>query len=299
MHKISVILPTIEEESAFKVIDELRAKLGKDVEIIIVDKSGDAYFNKLKKTGATVIRQQDSGVEKAIMEGLRAAHGSILASTDADGTHGLEGITEGIKLISSGKADLVLGNRLGNLEPGSMSAYLRFGNSLLSWLFSVLYHSRVHDVLTGLFVVRRSAFDSIRDIEPYRAGISFFAIELARAGYKVREVDIRYYKRAYGKSKLTRSKLAYGVNVASHLIRQIRDYSPLLIFGGLGIILLVVGLLLGLGVLLQFLQSGVFVTTGRALVAFMLVVVGMLFFISGLILDILIEIEKRLERQNK
>ena len=36
-------------------------------------------------------------------------------------------------------------------------------------------------------------------------------------------------------SKLTRSKLAYGVNVASHLIRQIRDYSPLLIFGGMGV----------------------------------------------------------------
>ena len=163
----------------------------------------------------------------------------------------------------------------------------------------MLYHTKIHDVLTGLFVVKRSAFDSIRDIEPYRAGISFFAIELARAGYRVTEVDIRYYKRAYGKSKLTKSKLIYGVNVASHLIRQIRDYSPLLIFGGFGVVLIVVGAVLGLTVLLQFLNSGVFATTGRALIAFMLVMVGLLFFVAGLILDVLLEIEKKLGRKQQ
>lgn len=97
---VSVIIPTIEEETVFNLIGEIRKSLGLDTEIIIVDKSGDEYFEKLKKTGATVIRQKDSGVERAIMTGLRRAHGDIIASIDADGTHDPSGLKAGARLIN-------------------------------------------------------------------------------------------------------------------------------------------------------------------------------------------------------
>ena len=298
MHpRISVVIPTIEEMSAFDLVRDIRKLLGRGTEIIIVDKSSKAYRKRLGSLGAKVIAQRDSGVENAIMLGLRAAKGDILASIDADGTHDICGLASGVKMVEYRKADMVLGNRMGSLEQGSMSPYIIVGNAFLSKLFSILYRERVHDVLTGLFVMNREAFESMRNEVPYRAGISFFAIELARRGYVLKEVNIRYYKRRYGKSKLTRSKLAYGVNVASHLIRQIRDYSPLLIFGGIGVVFGVLGLAVGITIVLQFLQSGTFSLTGRALFSFMLIVVGLLFFVSGLILDMLIEIEKRLMRK--
>jgi glycosyltransferase involved in cell wall biosynthesis len=297
MPGISVVIPTIEEESLFGLVERLRHALGKGIEIIIVDKSSSAYYERLKSTGATIIRQKDRGVESAIMQGLRRARGDVLASIDADETHDISGLVEGVKLVESGKADLVLGNRMSGLESGSMDTYIRVGNSALSWIFSRLYKTDIHDVMTGLFVMKREAFDGIRGVEPYRAGIAFFAIELARLGYRVREVNIKYYKRRHGKSKLTRSKLAYGVNVASHLIRQMRDYSPLLIFGGFGAIVALVGLALGVSVLIGFVNSGTFALTGRALLAFMLVVLGFLFFVVGLIIDMLLEIEKRMVRK--
>lgn len=295
--RISVVIPTIEERSIFGLVRDIRRLLGRGTEVIIVDKSSRKYRRRLGSLGVKVIAQRDRGVENAIMMGLRAANGELLASIDADGTHGISGLASGARIVESGKADMVLGNRMGSLEQGSMGAYIIIGNAFLSKLFSILYRERVHDVLTGLFVMKREAFESIRDETPYRAGISFFAIELARRGYRLKEVDIRYYKRKYGKSKLTRSKLAYGVNVASHLIRQIRDYSPLLIFGGIGIVLAMIGLAVGAAVVVQFIQSGTFSLTGRALFSFMLIVIGLLFFVSGLILDILIEIERRLMRK--
>ena len=297
MPRISVVIPTIEEESVFSLIRSLRRVLGRNLEIIVVDKSRDAYYNRLKATGATVIRQKDRGVESAIMQGLRKAKGEILASIDADETHEMAGLVKGIGMVESGKADFVLGNRMHGLEEGSMDAYIRLGNSTLSWLYSKLYKTNVHDVLTGLFVMRRKAFEDIRDVDPYRAGIAFFAIELSRLGYKVREVNIKYYKRMYGKSKLTKSKFAYGVNVASHLIRQLRDYSPLLVFGGFGVIVGMVGLGVGVTVLTAYLHTGQFTQTGRALVAFMLVMLGFLFCVAGLILDMLLEIEKRMVKK--
>lgn len=295
---ISVIIPTIEEESVFTLIHRIRQMFGSGVEIIIVDKSSEAYRKRLEKTGAIVIRQRSRGVENAIVEGLRAAHGDILASIDADGTHDPEGLKEGVRIIEKGDVGLVLGNRLAGLEKGSMSFYLRFGNRALSYIFSKLYRTKVHDVLTGLFVMRRDAFDEIRKVDPYRAGIAFFAIELARRGWAIDEVGIRYYKRAYGKSKLTSSKFAYGINVGAHLIRQIRDYSPLMVFGGIGGAMAVIGVVLGLFVVFNFANTGVLSEPGRALLSIMLIIAGIFLVVSGLILDLLIGIERMLQKRD-
>ncbi|MDE1824943.1 MAG: glycosyltransferase [Candidatus Micrarchaeota archaeon] len=294
--KVSVVIPTIEEETLFDIIAELRKKLRGRVEIIVVDKSGDAYYNRVVATGVTVLRQKDNGVERALMMGLKHAHGEILASTDADGTHGIEGIFKGIGLVEQGKADLVLGNRFGKLQKGSMSLHLRFGNAFLSKVYSIMYRSRLSDVLTGLFVMRRGAFEKIRENAPYRAGIAFFAIELANRGYKIVDVPINYYPRKYGGSKLTKSKIFYGVNVASHIIRKARDYNPLLIFGGFGVVLIVLGGLLGIYVLYNYFATGTFLFIGRTLIAFMLVIVGILAIIGGFILDLLLEIERKLNK---
>jgi glycosyltransferase involved in cell wall biosynthesis len=293
--KVSLIIPTIEEERIFDLIRKVRSALGKNIEIIIVDKSSNAYYNRLKKTGAKVLRQTDKGVENAIMFGLRNAKGNILASIDADGTHDIEGLVKGIKMIKNNDADLVLGNRLSNLEKGSMTLYLKLGNSILSWLYARLYKNKIHDVLTGLFVMNRRAFDRIHNIEPYRAGIAFFAIELAKRNFRIKEVNIKYYRRREGQSKLAKSKFAYGFGVASHLIRQIRDYSPLLIFGTIGVVLIIIGAVLGVMVIISFLNSGLLNEIGRALISFMLIVLGMLSIMTGFILDLLLEILKRID----
>ncbi len=47
-HGISVVIPTIDEESVFDVVKDIRRSLGRDVEIIIVDKSSSTYFERLK-----------------------------------------------------------------------------------------------------------------------------------------------------------------------------------------------------------------------------------------------------------
>jgi dolichol-phosphate mannosyltransferase len=295
--KVSVVIPTIEEEAVFGLIDSIRKRIN-NAEIIIVDKSSKGYEQRLRETGATVIRQHDRGVEKAVFLGLKHAHGSILASIDADGTHDIEGIFKGIKLIEEGKADLVLGNRLSHVKKDAMSSYIKFGNSVISNVFNKLYNTNIHDFLVGLFVMRREAYESVKNVEPYRAGhAGIFAIELAKKGYKIAEVPINYYPRKYGESKLTKSKFFYGVNVVSHMIRLARDYSPLLVFGGLGVIFIIAGLVLGIYVLVNYITSGAFTLIGRSLIAFMLFITGILLVVAGFIIDLLLEIEKKISKR--
>lgn len=296
-NKISVVIPNMQEETLFDIIPKLRYMLGKDIEIIIVNMSSAEYLERLKKTGVTIIKQEKGGVETALIKGLKFAHGDILASIDADGTHELIGIKKAIHLIQENQTDFVLGNRLGSLQKKSMPRYLKFGNAFLSLLYSIIYRSRIHDVLTGLFAVRREAFEKIKNVKPYRAGIGFFAIEIAKQGYRITEIPIKYYKRPYGESKLAKSKFFYGIGVAIHIIRSARDYSPLIIFSIIGIIFIIAGLLFGMQVFISFISTNKFTLTGRALASFLFLMIGVLFIIAGLILDLLMDIKRKIERR--
>ncbi|MEM3180985.1 MAG: glycosyltransferase [Candidatus Micrarchaeaceae archaeon] len=293
--ELSVVIPTIEEEGVFDLINSIRKLFGSGTEIIVVDKSSDAYFKKLQNTGVLAIKQRGSGVERAVAEGMRLAHGEIIATIDGDGTHEVDGLKKAVNMIKKGNADIVLGNRLAGLQKGSMTTYVRIGNMLLSWLFSKLYKVDVHDILTGLFAVRASAFNEVKNIEPYRAGVATtYAIEMLAKGYKLAEININYYKRKAGTSRIAKHKTGYALNVAANIIRQVRDYNPLLIFGLFGIVLFVAGLLIGIAVLLNFAATGQFTEVGRALIAFMLAVLGILSIFVGIILDLLLEVDKEI-----
>ena len=212
-HRVSVIIPNMNEKRVFETIRDVRRLLG-GAEIIVVDKSTGEFYGRLKRTGVRVLRQKDRGVAQAIMQGMRAAKGGLLASIDADGTHDPEGLPRGIMSVESGDADLVLGDRLGSLQQGSMGPYLWFGNRALGIILDALYGTRLRDVTTGLFVMRREVFESIKGLEPYNTGTAFFVAEAAKRGYRIGEVGIRYYARREGRSKLARVKFLWGLRAA-------------------------------------------------------------------------------------
>ncbi|MGC8567961.1 MAG: glycosyltransferase family 2 protein [Candidatus Micrarchaeia archaeon] len=295
MHKLSIIVPTKNEENGPKIVRELMEAFGDGTEIIVVDKSNDEYYEALAKTKATVIRQRSQGYENAIMEGFAIASGDILASLDADGTYSVEDLKKVVNALESDERyDFVSGSRFGNMSKDAMEWHLKFGNIMLAKIFNLLYKQNMHDVLSGSFAMTRRAYEKIKNIEAYRAGTIFFEIEIIRKGYKIKDIPISYRARAGTKSKITKAKPVYGLVMAYHAIRYARDYNPLVIFGGIGLVLVVAGLALGIYVIMNFIASGVFNEIGRALIAFMLVVLGFLSIVTGFLLDLMLEIDKKI-----
>ncbi len=218
--ELSVILPTKDEEAVFETIGELRKLFGEDAEIIVVDKSNPEFHNKLKKTKVKLFLQRDNGVENAMIFGVKQSHGAVVVSLDADGTHDISGILKGMDLIKHGKAGLVIGNRMDGIQPGAMSAYLKLGNLMVSAIYNIMLRQHVHDVLSGLLIMDRKAVDKVKDIRTFEMPILFFQIEIAKAGFRVVEVPIKYYKRKYGESKLSRFKIVYGFKAAHRIISR-------------------------------------------------------------------------------
>lgn len=297
MRDLSIIIPALNEPTAPGVVRELYRVFGRDTEIIVVNKSSRKIENELRGTGAKVVEQFPLSYESALMQGFRIARGRMLATLDADGTYDPKDLKRAVDEIRKGRYGFVSAARVIGRSK-AMTHTIRFGNSFLTKMFNILYRQKMLDVLSGSFVITREAFDYIRHMDPYRAGTLFFEIEIARRGYRTENV-VGSYKPRMSSSKISKFKPFYGLTMAYHAIRSARDYNPLLIFGSVGLIAIIAGLVIGVFVFINFLHTGTLIFVGRALVAFMLIVLGFVSVVSGLILDLLLGIEKRLYRMRR
>lgn len=295
---MSIIVPVLNEPTSPGIVRMLYKIFGKDTEIIVINKSPTNITKQLVNTGAKVINQNPLGYENALMQGFRIAKGDILATIDADGTYDPKDLKRVVTEICSNNFGFVSSARV-NGRNTAMSHTIRFGNTFLTKMFNVLYRQKMLDVLSGSFAITKEAFEDMKYMDPYRAGTLFFEIEVSRRGYKTHNIVGTYRARKGSKSRISKSKPLYGFTMANHAIRYARDYNPLLIFGTIGIISILIGIIIGVLVLLSYIQSGTLVEIGRALIAFMLIIGGFLSVIAGLILDLLLGIEKRIYKQKK
>jgi hypothetical protein len=185
---------------------------------------------------------------------------------DADLTYDSAEIPAFVAELEHG-SDLVVGNRLEGLQPGSMQWLTRAGNALLSGLLNMLFRTPISDVHCGLRAIRR---DALARLDLQSGGMelaSEMIIRAVREHLVIHELPIVLHPRA-GESKLSRFRDGW-----RHL-RLILVYNPTFLFLVPGVVLLVVGSVLMLLVLANVTVSGHGVFVHTLIGASLLVVVG-------------------------
>ncbi|HYS71142.1 MAG TPA: glycosyltransferase family 2 protein [Thermoplasmata archaeon] len=204
MPRVSVIIPTMNEEASIgNVLDEVhRALAAWDPEVLIVDTdSHDRTREIAAAKGARVVDEPRRGYGRAYKTGFAAANGDILATLDADFTYPADRIPEFARLVASGEAEFVSGDRLSGLAVESMSGMHRVGNAILNATFRLLFRHPIRDCQSGMWVFRRAVLDSL---PLHSNGMAFseeLKIEVIRRGRKFREVPIAYRARV-GEKKI-------------------------------------------------------------------------------------------------
>ena len=106
------------------------------------------------------------------------------------------------------------------------------------------------------------------------------------------EMPIQYRDRPEGSvSKL--DTVGDGIKVMSTIFRMIREYKPLPFFGGLGLIIGIVGIVLCGTVTFEFAKTGVVTHFPTLIGAVMLVIAGLLLIIAGIILDVMAKNDRK------
>ena len=202
----TVIIPVKDEPATGKVAAEvLRALPGASVIVIY---KGSLNMRSRPKN-VRIIRQPDSGKGNAVRRAAREVKTELMCLIDGDSTYSALDLKRLVLLVRNG-ADMAVGNRLDNMDPGAMPVYIVLGNRVLSITANLLYGTNIKDSQTGLRVIRKKVFDSLRVCEPGFGIEEEINIKAGKANCKIVEAPIMYRKRT-GESK--QMKLPDGIRL--------------------------------------------------------------------------------------
>lgn len=213
--QLSVITPTYcEAENVVPLLEALDAALtGIVYEVLVVDDdSPDGTWRVAEEYAerdprVRVIRRFNTpGLSQAVMAGMAAAHGEVLAVIDADLQHDERILPQMMRTIVDGDADVVVGTRSG--DDGSYGDFSP-ARRVISWFAALLarlfLRVPVSDPMSGYFALSRSTFNTYGP----RVNPQGFKILLEfigrRSPLRVTEIGYHFRSRQRGETKLSPS----------------------------------------------------------------------------------------------
>jgi glycosyltransferase involved in cell wall biosynthesis len=204
---VSVVIPCLDEEENIEqcVAAATAAMLGAgiDGEVLVVDNaSSDRSAELAARAGARVIPEPRRGYGSAYLAGFAAARGEYIVMADADLTYDFAEIPRFVGRLEDG-AQLVMGDRMDNIEPGAMPWLHRYiGNPVLTGILNLFFRTGVKDAHCGMRALRR---DVLPLLDLRTLGMEFaseMVIRASKEDLRIAEVPIVYHPRG-GESKLS------------------------------------------------------------------------------------------------
>ena len=172
-------------------------------EVVVADNASEDDSAALAaRAGARVVVEPRRGYGSAYLAGFAASHGAYIVMADADLTYDFDDIPRFVAELQAG-AELVMGDRMDNIQPGAMPWLHRYiGNPLLTGLLNLFFRTGVNDAHCGMRALRREVLPRL-DLRT--TGMEFaseMVIRAAKENLRIAEFPIEYHPRG-GESKLS------------------------------------------------------------------------------------------------
>jgi glycosyltransferase involved in cell wall biosynthesis len=288
---ISVIVPIYNEKKnvplLYDKIFKVLKSITKDFEIIFIDDgSTDGSYEEMKKLrDLTIIKfRKNFGQSAAMDAGFHNANGKIIISMDGDLQNDPSDIPRLLKKLKEKDLDVVCGWRYKRKDTLEKRIFSIFANAFRNFLIK----DPVHDSGCSLRAYKRECFE---DFDLMGEMHRYIPSLLRWKGFKIGEEKVSHHKRKFGKTKYSLSRVIRGF-LDLFVVWFWRKFSgrPVHIFGGLGIITIGFGILTGLySIYLKIIQKVSLSDTFLPDVAVFSIIIGIQFFISGIMTDIAIK----------
>ena len=151
MEKIAVLIPCYNEAKTIgKVVKDYK-KVLPEADIYVYDNnSTDGTDRIAKKAGAIVRYEYKQGKGNVIRSMFRDIDADCYLMIDGDDTYPKENAKEMCDLVLSGRADMVIGDRLSStyfIE--NKRKFHNFGNKLVRFLINKLFRNNIKDIMSG------------------------------------------------------------------------------------------------------------------------------------------------------
>lgn len=293
--KVAVLIPCYNEELTIgKVIKDFKRELP-DANIYVYDNnSKDKTGEIATELGAVVIKEKRQGKGNVVRSMFRDIDADIYIMVDGDDTYPAEAAKKLMQPIINNEADMVIGDRLSNgtYAKENKRAFHNLGNNLVQGLIGLLFKNEIKDIMTGYRVFNRFFVKTMPVMSEGFQIETEMSIHALDKKFRLKEIPIEYRDRPNGsESKLNTFRDGYRVIKA--LIGLFKDYKPLIFFGLISSVSLILGLLVGIPVIIEFVLTNFITKVPSAILAVGFIVVSVVSLACGLILDTISATAKR------
>ncbi len=293
--RIAVIVPCYNEALTIAaVVARAKAALPGVTVCVYDNNSSDDTAKIARAAGAVVANEHYQGKGNVVRRMFADIDADIYVMVDGDNTYDLEAAPALIAAMREQSLDFINGSRI-DTQAAAYRAGHRFGNRLLSGLVQWIFGQQFTDMLSGYKIFSR------RFVKSFPAESQGFEIEteLTIHALELRmpcgELPTNYGVRPEGSS----SKLSTwrdGLRILFLISRLVKDERPFQVFGTIALGFAFASLWFGVPVIAEFAGTGLVPRLPTAVLATGLMLVGVMSFSIGLVLDTVTKARRETKR---
>ena len=282
--RIAVLLPCYNEEAAVgATVAAFRAALPSASIYVYDNNSGDRTVELARQAGAIVRTERQQGKGHVVRRMFADVDADVYVMADGDLTYDATAAPGLVAMLLDEQLDMVVGARKHEIEDAYRGGHV-LGNRVFTGLLARLFGRSFSDIFSGYRVFSRrfaKSFPVLSAGFEIETEMSVHALELRMP---VGEVVTAYGARPEGsESKL--STYRDGWRILKTIAVLYRIERPVLFFGGIAALLVLAAIILSVPLAITYLDTGLVPRLPTAILATGLVIVAVLSFFAGLILD--------------
>ncbi|HUP59010.1 MAG TPA: glycosyltransferase [Thermoanaerobaculia bacterium] len=282
--RVAVLIPCHNEELTIaEVIAAFRSELPTARIYVCDNNSTDRTAQIAKQAGAEVMFEKLQGKGHVVQAMFRSIDADVYVMVDGDTTYPAPAVHALIEPILDNTADMVIGSRLQEGTSSDFRGLNRLGNRMYLFVLKHIFGIQLTDLLSGYrafsrrFVSGTPLFSGGFDTE------AEMTIRAIQRRFRVVEAPVNLRARPEGSESKIRI-VRDGTLILKSMLALFRDYKPLSFFGALGLILVLLGLVPGGIVVVEYLRTGLIGKLPSAILAVGMVLTGVISIVVGVIL---------------
>jgi glycosyltransferase involved in cell wall biosynthesis len=282
--RVAVLIPCYNEAVAIpRVVAGFRAALPDATVYVYDNNSRDGTRDAAAAAGAVVRGESLQGKGNVVRRMFADIEADIYVLVDGDDTYDAAAAPAMVRLLREERLDMVTGIRVTEIEAAYRPGH-RFGNLVLTGMVRLIFGDRITDMLSGYRAFSRRFVKSFPALAQGFETETEFTVHALELRLPVGELKTAYRDRPPGSvSKL--STFRDGWRILRTIVSLVQRERPLAFFGIMGLILGVLGVILFLPVLEEYLRTGLVPRLPTAVLSAVLVLAGFLSLVCGLVLD--------------
>lgn len=293
--KIAVLIPCYNESQTIeKVVNDFKKELP-EAEIFVYDNnSKDGTDVIAKNAGATVEYEYRQGKGNVIRSMFRNIDADCYLMIDGDDTYPSEYARQMCDLVLNKKVDMVIGDRLSSTYfEENKRPFHNFGNRIVRFLINKLFNNNVKDIMTGY---RAFSYQFVKTFPVLSKGFEIeteMTIHAVDKNFLLEEIPVQYRDRPEGSvSKL--NTYSDGFKVLKTIATLFKEYKPALFFNLIALVFAIVSISFVVPVFIDYFNTGLVLRFPTLIVSSILMVISLLMWVCGLILQIITKKHRQL-----